>query len=491
MTMEDRLHRLASGVLLPGFAGTSAPAWLSRRIEGGLGGVVLFGRNVVDDAQVAVLTDQLRAARGDVLVGTDEEGGDVTRLDARHGSEVPGSFALGAVDDPHLTRTVAAGMGARLAACGVTVNLAPCADLSLTLEDPIIGVRSFGADAALAARHVAAFVEGVQSAGVAACAKHFPGHGAATGDSHTELPELPRTVAQLRDTELVPFRAAVHAGVRAVMTGHLVVPEWGPRPATLNARAVAVLRTELGFTGTVITDALDMKAVSGTAGMADGAVGALLAGADGLCVGGEFTEESMVRWLVDALVAAVVDGELPERRLAEAAGRVAALGARPAAVSGRDPRLGRVAAERALRVRGTLELPRSPLVVDLVVPPTIAVGDVPWGLGAHLAELRPEVEVMRIDRAGVEEIAAAAAGRPVVVVTREAHRHPAVRDLVGGLVRIGLNLVHVETGVPGPDLGTTARIDTHGGARVCLRAAAERVAEAVRTEQPIGEGQYS
>jgi beta-N-acetylhexosaminidase len=486
--MSARLHRLAAGVLLPGFAGTSAPGWLSRRIEDGLGGVVLFARNVVDDGQVAALTGQLRAARDGVVVGIDEEGGDVTRLDARHGSTVPGSYALGAVDDPDLTRSVAAGLGARLAACGITVDLAPCADLSLTLDDPIIGVRSFGADPALAARHVAAFVEAVQSTGVAACVKHFPGHGAATADSHTELPELPRTAAQLRDTELVPFRAAVRAGVRAVMTGHLVVREWGPAPATLNPHAVAVLRDELGFTGTVITDALDMKAVSGTAGMADGAVRALLAGADGLCVGGEFTAESTVSWLVDALVGAVVDGELPEQRLAEAAARVAALGAPPAAVSGHDPRLSRAAAERALRVRGPLDLPRAPLVVDVVVPPTIAVGDVPWGLGAHLAELRPDVEVLRTERASAEEIASAAAGRPVVVVTRDAHRHPAVRDLVEALAKIGLNLIHVETGVPGPDLGATTRIDTHGGARICLQAAAERVAAAVRIEQPIGEG---
>ncbi|GDY30255.1 glycoside hydrolase family 3 protein [Gandjariella thermophila] len=486
--MNQRLHRLASGVLLPGFAGTRAPAWLARRIEAGLGGVVLFGRNVVDDAQVAALTAELRAARDGVLVAIDEEGGDVTRLDARRGSAVPGSYALGAVDDADLTRAVAAGIGARLAGCGITVNLAPCADLSLTLDDPIIGVRSFGADPALAARHVAAFVAGVQSTGVASCAKHFPGHGAATADSHTELPELPRTPAQLRDTELVPFRAAVRAGVRAVMTGHLVVPEWGPEPATLNPCAIGVLRDEIGFTGTVITDALDMKAVSGSAGMADGAVRALVAGVDGLCVGGEFTEEATVTWLADALVAAVVAGQLPEDRLAEAAKRVADLGAAPAAVSGHDPELGRLAAERALRVRGRLDLPRPPLVVDLVVPPTIAVGDVPWGLGAHLAELIPDVEVLRTERASAEQVASAAAGRPVIVVTRDAHRHPAARDLVESLASIGLNLVHLETGVPGPDLGATARIDTHGGARVCLRAAAERVAAAVRSEQPISEG---
>ncbi|NUS66458.1 MAG: glycoside hydrolase family 3 protein, partial [Saccharothrix sp.] len=231
------LHRLASGVLLPGFHGTAAPDWLLERVADGLGGVVLFGRNVVDDAQVTALNAQLRGARADVVIGIDEEGGDVTRLDAGRGSEVPGNHALGAADDPGLTRAVAASIGARLAACGVSLNLAPSADLVLTLDDPVIGVRSFGSDPVAAGGHVAAFVEGMQAVGVAACAKHFPGHGASTVDSHAALPVLPRTPEELAAVEFVPFRAAVRAGVRSIMTGHLVVPEWGPAPATLNPRA--------------------------------------------------------------------------------------------------------------------------------------------------------------------------------------------------------------------------------------------------------------
>lgn len=178
-------------MLLPGFAGTTAPDWLRRRLGEGLGGVVLFGRNVVDDEQVAALTAALRAERDDVVVGIDEEGGDVTRLDVATGSFVPGPLALGAADDPELTTAVAAALGERLAACGVTVNLAPCADLTLAAQDPIIGVRAFGSDPAKASPHVAAYVTGLQKYGVAACAKHFPGHGAATEDSHVALPVLP------------------------------------------------------------------------------------------------------------------------------------------------------------------------------------------------------------------------------------------------------------------------------------------------------------
>jgi beta-N-acetylhexosaminidase len=468
------LHRLAAAVLLPGFHGTSAPDWLLKRVSGGLGGVVLFGRNVVDDAQVTALNAQLRGARSDIVIGIDEEGGDVTRLDAGRGSEVPGNHALGAAGDVDLTREVAASIGSRLAACGISLNLAPSADLVLTLDDPIIGVRAFGSDPFDAGKHVAAFVEGQQAVGVAACAKHFPGHGASTADSHHELPVLPRTVEELNAVELVPFRSAIAAGVRSIMTGHLVIPEWGDAPATLNPRAVQVLRDELGFTGAIITDGLDMKAVGGD--LAQGSVRALVAGVDALCLGGEPLDDDGLQWLIDSIVTAVESGELPLARLEEAARRTAALGTPPASVNGHDPELGLLAARKAIEVTGELVITGPLLVLDLVVAPSIAVGEVPWGLGPYLSELLEGTSVLATDSVTAAEVASAAEGRTVVVVTREAHRHTWARDLVAEMSRIGLDLVHVETGVPGPDLGTVARVNTHGGSRVCLRAAAERIA---------------
>ncbi|RZQ65885.1 glycoside hydrolase family 3 N-terminal domain-containing protein [Amycolatopsis suaedae] len=471
------VDRLARSVLLPGFAGTTAPDWLLREVADGLGGVVLFGRNVTDDEQVAALTARLRGERDGVVVGIDEEGGDVTRLDAATGSRVPGPLALGAVGDPALTRRVAGQLAARLAACGVTVNLAPSADLTLHADDPIIGVRSFGSDPRAVAGQVAAFVRGTQGEGVAACAKHFPGHGASTTDSHFALPALPREDAELRAAELVPFAAAVEAGVRAVMPGHLVVPSWGELPATLNPRAITgVLRGELGFTGTVITDALEMAAVAGSLGDVDGlaqaAVAALVAGADALCVGGETADAAVVARLVDAIGEAVKAGTLPEERLAEASARVAALGAAPAPVSEVDPALGLAAARRAVRVRGEARLAAAPVVVDVEVPPTMAAGPVPWGLGSHLAELVPGTAVVRV--AGGDE-PAVEPGRQVVLVTRDAHRHADVAALVTRLAA-DREVVHVETGVPGPELGAVATIDTHGGSYVSLRAAAELLA---------------
>ncbi|MDT8912876.1 glycoside hydrolase family 3 N-terminal domain-containing protein [Amycolatopsis sp. PS_44_ISF1] len=474
--------KLAEAVLLPGFAGTTAPDWLRRRLGEGLGGVVLFGRNVVDDEQVAALTAALRAERDDVVVGIDEEGGDVTRLDVATGSFVPGPLALGAAGDPELTTAVAAALGERLAACGVTVNLAPCADLTLAEQDPIIGVRAFGSDPAKASPHVAAYVTGMQQYGVAACAKHFPGHGAATEDSHVALPVLPRTVEQLREIELVPFAAAIRAGVRSVMSGHLVVRAWGEEPATLNHTALTtVLRGELGFTGTVITDALEMGAVSGAYGRHDGlgraAVRSLAAGADALCIGGAAFDAGTLDRITAAIVAAVSDGTLPWERLADAAARTAALGTSPVPAPLRpvDDTLGLEAARAALRVQGSPRLSGPPLVVDVHTDPTIAAGPMPWGLGPHLRALVPGTRVLTAgpDDAALVRSAARETGR-VVVVTREAHRHPAVLALLAELSDV--DYIRVETGVPGPGPVTGDRIDTFGGSHVSLRAAAEYLA---------------
>ncbi|TQJ00920.1 glycoside hydrolase family 3 N-terminal domain-containing protein [Amycolatopsis cihanbeyliensis] len=483
--VESELRELAAGVLLAGFEGARAPDWVLAALDRGLGGVVLFARNVVDDQQVAELSTRLRDRRERVVVGIDEEGGDVTRLDAGTGSLFPGPLALGAVADPELTGSVAEGLGGRLAGCGVTLNLAPCADLTLTRDDPIIGVRSFGSDPAAAAAQVAAFVSGSQRYGVAACAKHFPGHGASTTDSHFALPVLRRTDSELRAAELIPFAAAVRAGVRAVMPGHLVVPEWGAEPATLNPKAITgVLRGELGFTGTVVTDALEMGAVAGELGRVDGlaaaAVRALVAGADALCIGGEIAAEAAVTQVTDAIVRAVRAGELTEDRLAEAAARVAELGTVPAPPVGGaiDPDIGRSAARGAIRVRGRAGLAGPPLVVDVQVAPSMAAGAVPWGLGPRLAELLPGTRTVCAASGELDagELAARVQGGGVVVTTRDAHRYPEATRLVTELVALGLDVVHVETGVPGPDLGAGCRVDTHGGSLVSLHAAAELLA---------------
>ncbi|KOG38140.1 glycoside hydrolase family 3 protein [Streptomyces resistomycificus] len=331
----DTLTRDALTVLQPGFTGTTAPDWLLRRLGEGLASVGLFGRNIATPEQLASLTAQLRAERDDVLVAIDEEGGDVTRLEVRTGSSFPGNHALGAVDDVELTRDVALELGRRLAACGVNLNWAPSADVNSNPGNPVIGVRSFGADPDLVARHTAAYVTGLQSAGVAACTKHFPGHGDTAVDSHHALPRIDVDAATLRERELAPFRAAITAGTRSIMTAHILVPALDPeRPATLSRRILTdLLRGELGYDGLIVTDGMEMQAIAGTYGIERGSVLALAAGADAICVGGGLADDATVRRLRDALVTAVRTGELPEERLAEAAERVRGMAAWTASAS--------------------------------------------------------------------------------------------------------------------------------------------------------------
>ncbi|MFV2120151.1 glycoside hydrolase family 3 protein, partial [Streptomyces sp. Act-28] len=324
---SDTLTHDALAVLQPGFVGTTPPDWLLRRIGEGLSSVGLFGRNVDTPEQLTALTARLRAERDDVLVAIDEEGGDVTRLEVRTGSSFPGNLALGVVDDTDLTRAVAHELGRRLAACGVDLNWAPSADVNSDPDNPVIGVRSFGADPELVSRHTVAYVEGMQSAGVAACTKHFPGHGDTSVDSHLATPRIDVDPDTLRARELAPFRAAIAAGSRSVMSAHILLPALDPdRPATLSPRILTgLLRRELGYEGLIVTDGMEMRAIASTYGIERGSVLAIAAGADAICVGGGLADEETVLGLRDALVRAVRTGELPEERLADAAARVRAL----------------------------------------------------------------------------------------------------------------------------------------------------------------------
>ena len=213
----------------------------------------------------------------------------MTRLAHETGSPYPGSAALGALDDTGTTRRVYRSLGAELRGAGVNLDFAPSADVNTADDNPIIGTRAFGSDPDLVARHITAAVSGLQEAGVAACAKHFPGHGATSQDSHLEIPAVDADLELLDRRELVPFRAAIAAGVRSIMTAHLRVPALtGMTPATLVPEAITgLLRGRLGYDGVVVTDALDMRAASEAMGIPEAAVRALAAGADLLCLGYE------------------------------------------------------------------------------------------------------------------------------------------------------------------------------------------------------------
>lgn len=333
MTMDNDIRQLVNGVLCPSFEGTTLPDWVAEELRHGLGGIFYFGLNLdlAPDAvdTPAALSASIHALNDDCLIWSDEEGGIVSRLESDGGSQLPGSMVLGRLDDVALTEAAHTHIGTYCRAAGVDVAAGPDVDVNCNPRNPVIGVRSFGATPELVSRHAAAAVRGLQATGVAACTKHFPGHGDTAVDSHLGLPVLDMSMEELREVHLPPFQAAIDAGVQTMMSAHIVVKALGDLPGTLNPKAVAILR-EMGFDGVLCSDALDMHAISRGIGVGQGAVLAIKAGLDLLCIGypelgttpeGGRADEAQYRRVFDALYAAVANGEIPRERLEEAIAR--------------------------------------------------------------------------------------------------------------------------------------------------------------------------
>jgi len=483
--IDPSLAALADAVLIPPFYGPTPPGWILDALGRGLAGVTLFGNNVTGD--IARLTTTLHAAAdAEPVIAIDEEGGDVTRVGYAEGSPYPGNAALGIVDDAELTRDVYAAIGADLRRLGINTNLAPCADVLAADGSAVIGTRSFGPDPKLVARHVAAAVEGLQKAGVAACAKHFPGHGSTSADSHRVLATISGSLEEIRRRDLPPFEAAIAADTWCLMPGHLRIPELtGDLPATLSAAAVTgLLRGELGYTGTVICDALEMRAASAVFGIPEAAVLAVIAGVDLLCLGRD-TDEEMYHAVRAALAEAVTSGRLASARLEEAAARVAGLRAKlgearrdggsdsPDSPAGDG--IGLVAARRALQGSGPIPARLTdPLIVEVEPEENIAAGRFTWGFSRWSAVRRidpADAGGSGVDGAALSEILYAAAGRSLVLAIRDA---TGALPLVTGLLSARPDTVIVEMGVPTwtPPEGT-AYLATYGASQACARAAAE------------------
>jgi beta-N-acetylhexosaminidase len=271
-------------LLFAGFEGTRPPPALRALIAAArVGGVVLFRRNFEDVEQARALVAELHACAPPelpLIVAIDEEGGRVQRL-RDWWTAWPPMRRLGERDDPALTTAMAQALGRELADVRIDLSFAPVVDVDTNPANPVIGDRSFGRTPELVARHATAFIAGLQAAGVAACAKHFPGHGDTAIDSHVALPVLAHDLARLRAVELPPFAAAIRAGVASVMTAHVLLPAVDPdEPATLSARALGLLRHELGYDGLVFSDDLDMEAVARRHTPAELARRAIAAGVD-------------------------------------------------------------------------------------------------------------------------------------------------------------------------------------------------------------------
>lgn len=456
--------------LLPGFLGTTLPPWLADRLRSGLGGVCLFGPNIESLPQLRALTDAIQAANPRAVIAVDEEGGDVTRLFADVGSPSPGNAVLGRLDDLETTRRDAVQIGWQLRRAGCNVDFAPSVDTNSNPDNPVIGVRSFGATAELVARHGAAWVAGLQSTGIAATAKHFPGHGDTAQDSHVSLPVVDRSLDELRQRELLPFAAAIDAGARLVMTSHILLPQVDPeRPATMSRMVLAdLLRDELGFSGVIVTDALDMAGAQAGGGLGEAAVRALRAGCDLLCLGTRNTDAELTE------IERAVSTSVTDSRVREAGDRVLALVAELDGLRSTIP----VPPEAPGSV-GLPELIRSfhissagkgwrgresYVVVRLEAEPNMATGPTPWGPFAAATPsflAHPQFVVTAADAA---RPAPAAAGA-VLVVGRDIHRHAFARAAVDRLRAEHAEVLVVDMGWPAPDRHY-ADVATFGSSRL-------------------------
>jgi beta-N-acetylhexosaminidase len=318
MTLEQKVGQ----VFMLGFDGTRVDAAARAVIRGlHLGGVTLFARNAESATQVARLSRDLQSTADPVplFIAADQEGGLVVRV-TRGATVFPGNMALGATRAAPLARRVARAAAAELLAMGINMNLAPVVDVNTSPLNPVIGVRAFGSDPELVATLGRETVVGLQAGHVSAVAKHFPGHGDTSIDSHRDLPVVAGSLDRLHAVELKPFLAAIRAGVDGIMTAHVCVPALEPRPgvpATLSkAVLTGVLRDQLGYTGLILTDALDMAAIRKTRGPSAAAVEAFQAGADLLLVAGILANDRTAAGDGPrALLAAVRSGRIGLSRL--------------------------------------------------------------------------------------------------------------------------------------------------------------------------------
>lgn len=328
--MPSSLRRDIGQLLIGSLPATTIPAELrSLAREFQLGGITLFARNIEAPEQVAELTHDLQSLSTGLplWMAVDQEGGRVARLRSPF-TEWPPMAVLGRSGDADLAYRFAAALALELKAVGISLDYAPVLDIHTNSRNPVIGDRALAETAEEVARLGAAIVRGLQENGVAACGKHFPGHGDTSVDSHFDLPVVEHPPDRLRRVEFVPFREAIRAGVATIMTAHILVPSLDEeKPATLSRRVVYdLLRDELNFEGVILSDDLEMKALARSYSVPEAAVEAIVAGCDGVLICRALSEDrgrdiEVQAATLEALVYAVEDGRIPYKRVEDALAR--------------------------------------------------------------------------------------------------------------------------------------------------------------------------
>jgi beta-N-acetylhexosaminidase len=320
--MKD-MRRHAGQLAIAGFAGYSIPPdlrLLAREFD--LGGVVLFARNVEAPEQVSEVSRDVQALAHELplWVSTDQEGGRVARLKSPF-TVWPPMMTLGRSGDDGLAERFAGALAAELRAVGISLDYTPVLDIHTNSANPVIGDRALSERADEVARLGSVIIRTLQAEGIAACGKHFPGHGDTSVDSHYELPVVDHPPDRIERVELVPFKAAIEANVASIMTAHILIPALDDQqPATLSPRIIdGMLKRELGYQGLVVTDDLDMKAISAKYGTAEATVAAIAAGCDAVLLCGQ--DQGAQVAAIEAVIHAVEDRTLPLKRVEDALAR--------------------------------------------------------------------------------------------------------------------------------------------------------------------------
>jgi len=465
------LDRTILSTFSPGFGGAIVPAWIKPWLENGLGSVTLFASNTPNFEAAANLIEDLRSYNPDVLITIDEEGGDVTRLFVREGSRYPTPALLGQCDDEDLTYRSYNSMGTILREIGIDITYAPVADVVAFENNPIVGVRSFGMSTDVVTRHVAAAVKGLQSAGVGACVKHFPGHGAVLEDSHHDLPHIKLALVDYESQHISPFKHAIESGVAAIMIGHLVAESLDREfPASLSSKVIRdYLRGVLDFDGLIVTDALDMGAIGGATKIHESALKALGAGSDLLCFSGMGDQSQFVSSSFDWIKSAVDSGALPTKSLEESEQRIISWrsanktkGVATAAVDFKDLIHG-------FEVSGSVELePGAINLVEIGTKPTIAAGDVSWGMHRELRAVGIACDIHASD-------AETLATKKLVVAFRDAYRDAPLLATLKRLNERFPEAIFIDMGWPSREFVPKNLIRAFGSSAVIAQAVAARI----------------
>ena len=455
----------------PGFGGAVVPEWIKPWLEKGLGSVTLFASNTPNFEVTTKLIKELRSYNPHVIITIDEEGGDVTRLFVREGSRYPTPALLGQCDDEELTYSSYHSMGTVLRELGIDMTYAPVADVVAFENNPIVGVRSFGMSTDIVTRHVGQAVRGLQDAGVGACVKHFPGHGAVLEDSHHDLPHIKMGLADYESQHILPFKQAVNSGVAGVMIGHLIIEALDKKlPASLSGKVIQeYLRGILKFDGLVVSDALDMGAIGGPAKIHESALKALTAGTDLLCFSGMGDQSQFVLSSFDWIKSAIDSGSLSITSLQESEKRITDWRQKINSKSATSPLIDFKELIRGFEISGSVELDAGVInLVEIGTKPTIAAGDVSWGMHRELRAVGIACDIHASDAESLST-------KKLVVAFRDAYRDAPLLATLNRLYDRYPEAIFIDMGWPTREFAPKNLIRAFGSSAVISQAVAQRM----------------